>query len=145
MEIKYELKGKVRDPELFDSVAEKIAQQLVKKEIRKNRDGKSWEEIHGVSRHQFRRLFDELKRLKRKLENQKKWDEIFPLVKMIKSKTAYAVSRMKDNKEQYTHLNDFMKTGIDKIKNQDDFETFCLLVEAVYGFYYELGGAKTER
>lgn len=123
------------DPLLYDETARKIAEELIK--IEKG-------STYGVTRHQFRRIFDETKRIK-KLIDIRGWEELYPLVKMIKSKTAYMVARAKSEKRKesnyYQNLYNFISTGIDQVKTVEDFKIFCLLFEAVYGFYYELGGA----
>jgi len=134
----YNQNGKV-DHNLFDAKAQEIARTLVKK------DGRN---TNGVSRHQLRRIFDEVKRLKKILDEKDNWDDIYPLIKLIKSKVAYSTARAKKNdkwsKDYYTNLSSFIKTSIDKVKIQKDYEIFCLLFEAVYGFYYELGGSETK-
>lgn len=129
------------DPELYDTVARSVASGLVGKNNRINK-------LNGVSRHQLRSLFDETKRIKRRLENPNtKWADVEPAVKLLKSKTSYAVARAKSNSkydsDYYDYLKKFMHTGIDKIHNENDFNVFCNLFEAVYGFYYEMGGAQT--
>jgi CRISPR type III-A-associated protein Csm2 len=128
------------DPSLYDEVAEKIANTLVTS----NR-GISF----GVSRHQLRNLFDETKRIRRRLEEtQTSWDDVKPMVKLLKSKTSYAVARAKKNNPKdskyYTNLKGFIHKSIDNIKIEQDFHIFCNLFEAVYGFYYEKGGAETK-
>lgn len=131
----YNAQNKV-DPSLYDEKAHMIAEELIKEEKGK---------ILGVTRHQFRRIYDETKRIKKLLDN-KDWDKLYPLVKMIKSKTAYLVARAKVDKkseaEYYQNLYYFISNGIDQVKTVEDFKIFCLLFEAVYGFYYELGGSR---
>lgn len=135
----YKPDGKVNG-ELYDTVAQDIAKSLIEN------TGRS---PIGVSRHQLRRLFEETKRLKRQLEGTNvTWDDVYPLVKLLKSKTSYAVSRaiknsMKDEK-YYRYLKNFIHSGIDKVQTENDYEVFCNLFEAVYGFYYEMGGANTK-
>lgn len=127
-------------PELYDESAEKIAETLI---------GQFKGKPQGVSRNQLRNLFDEVKRIKRQLENKAyTWKSIYPSVKLIKSKTSYAVARAKKNgkrfeEEYYNNLKNFIHTGIGNIKSEKDFDIFVNLFEAVYGFYYEKGGAHT--
>lgn len=138
----HESDGKTIKKGLLSEEAEHIADKLVKREGRN---------VNGVRRHQFRRLYDEVQRFKRKLEYGTDWENIEPLVKMVISKTAYMTSRMiskekkeKKNKEFYERFNEFISSCLKKVNNQKDFETFCLLLEAVYGFYYSKGGADTQ-
>jgi len=127
--------------ELYDVVAQTIASNLV---------GRNNNKLNGVSRHQLRGLFDETKRIKRRLEQKNiQWNDVEPAVRLLKSKTSYAVERAKKNGNPrfdgpyYDYLKDFIHKGIDMTKNEEDFDVFCNLFEAVYGFYYEKGGAQT--
>jgi CRISPR type III-A-associated protein Csm2 len=129
-------------PNLLDGDAKSIAEALVYEFQNK---------YYGVSRHQLRRLYDEVKQHKKLLDNKlKSWEEIKPLVKMVKAKTAYLVARIKDKekhqnaKQCYDNLYFFLDKSIMLIDEEQDFASFCLLFEAVYGFYYNLGGASTK-
>jgi len=125
------------EPSLFDTTAMEIAKKLISKDSK----GKPI----GVTRSQIRRIFDEIKRLQKDLTQKNNWDEILPLIKLVKAKTAYTSARAKSSdKYYYTNLNYFIDNGIDQINSKKNFDTFCLLFEAVYGFYYELGGANTQ-
>lgn len=120
---------KIIKPELFDTFAFKIAKSF----IGKNEKG-------VVTSTQLRRLFDEVKRFEQMLIVKKdcEWAELIPYVKMIKSKTAYAVARAAKNKSaEYKNLETFISSGIDQVKSEKDFHIFVSLFEAVYGFYYE--------
>jgi len=128
------------DPNLYDNTAYEIAKCLVGRNDRGNR-------IVGVTRSQLRKIFDETKSLKKRigqLDDSEAWSNIYPMVKMIKAKTAYLFARAqrerRDSKNYYKNLLEFIQKGIDQIKNPEDFNIFCLLFEAVYGYYYELGG-----
>jgi len=136
---KFELDVK-KMPDLYDRIAFEIAKCFVGKDRRK-----------GVSKSQIRKIFDEAKALGRSLKDsledsekdsdEEKWKEIYPLIKMIKVKTAYIYARAsKESREYYKNLYDFITYVIDKVKNYNDFSTFNLLFEAVYGYYYGIGG-----
>jgi len=139
----YDKDGNIR-PELFDQDALEIAHKLVNTTL--DKWGK--EKASGVSRHQFRRMFDEVKRLQKNQEDKGDWGRIHPMVKLLKSKIAYTVARMKKNNGReaayYDSLEAFLLSGIDNIKKPEDLKVFTLLFEAVYGFYYNLGGAQTK-
>jgi CRISPR type III-A-associated protein Csm2 len=131
------------DPKLYDETAEKIAGSLIEEQ----QGPRGRPIIVGVKRHQFRRIFDEIKRLRRMLDQKgdDAWSDIYPHVKLAKSKIAYSVSRaaQKREKKYYDELYAFIKVGIDKIKEPEDLRVFTLLLEAVYGFYYQKGGSET--
>jgi CRISPR type III-A-associated protein Csm2 len=124
--------------ELYDETAQKISRQLVQGRM--------------VSRHQLRKLYDEVKRIKRRLDNQqtrdadKAWEAALPEIKLMKSKVAYVSARNTKRDEQacYGALKDFLVRGIDKSTGPEEFNVFVTLFEAVYGFYYELGGNKQQ-
>ncbi|RKX80192.1 MAG: type III-A CRISPR-associated protein Csm2 [Spirochaetes bacterium] len=127
--------------ELFDKDAKQWAERLVKPIGERK--------VKGVSRHQFRRLFEEVKRLQKMLINEKrKWAYVKPFVKMLKPKTAYTVARAKDKEKNagvyYDALKDLFNEGIDGVNTERDFRAFCDFLEAVYGYYYELGGVNTK-
>ena len=122
-------------PDLYDRVAFEIAKCFVGKD-RRNK-------VVGVSKSQIRKIFDETKALGRSLKDsdEEKWKEVYPLIKMIKVKTAYIYARAsKESRDYYKNLYDFITHAIDKVKNYNDFNTFNLLFEAVYGYYYGIGG-----
>ncbi|MBI4768707.1 MAG: type III-A CRISPR-associated protein Csm2 [Deltaproteobacteria bacterium] len=151
--------GKKLRPELLDQDARRWAGCLVLSEDKTDKKGKSFVNYHGVSRHQLRRLYDEVKHYQKLLEDKKKlypkekdrgWDEVKPLVKMVRAKTAYMVARMKDKeknfktKAAYDSLYNFIDQSLNLIDEESHFNAFCLFFEAVYGFYYHLGGASTK-
>lgn len=130
----YNNDGKTIQPDLFDGFAKKVAESL----IGKNEEGKSI----NVTSTQLRKIFDEVKRFDQILtlqENQ--WDKQLPYIKMIKSKVAYAIARAseQENKKKalYKNLKEFISSGIDLIKTEEDYHIFVSLFEAVYGFFYE--------
>jgi len=124
------------DKELFNKTAEVIANKLVQY------DGRF---TNGVSRHQIRKMYENVISIKRSNEP---WEIKMPKVKMIRSQIAYAVARSiqshKRDKIFYDNLKKFIDRGINQIETNNHFETFCSLFEAVYGFYYAMGGANTQ-
>jgi CRISPR type III-A-associated protein Csm2 len=119
-------------PELFDKEAREWAKKLL--------DGKN-----GVSHSQFRKLYEEIIRLN-KLSQKKSWNSIIPLVKLVKSKVAYATAKIKNThtRRAYDELNNLFKYGIDEVNTQEDLNILKLFLEAVYGYYYEFGGSKVK-
>jgi CRISPR-associated protein Csm2 len=107
--------------ELFGKFAEDIAKNFV-----------------GISRTQLRRIFDEVKRYE-EIITQENFNDHYPYIVMIKSKTRYAVARATNNKIEgaYKNLYDFIYEGISLIETKEDYHVFLALFEAVYGFCYE--------
>ncbi|NLE14255.1 MAG: type III-A CRISPR-associated protein Csm2 [Spirochaetales bacterium] len=133
-------KKKVK-PELFDAKAQEIANRFYKETI--NRFNQRPVQV-GVSGTQLRRVFDEVKRFDYLLQlDSESWDAQLPYIKMIKSKIRYTIARMTRNERNqdvldcYAALSSFLIEGIDAIHEQQDYEVFLALFEAVYGFYYE--------
>ncbi|MGC8764835.1 MAG: type III-A CRISPR-associated protein Csm2 [Brevinematia bacterium] len=146
LEVTFYENGEI-NPKLFDDIAKEIASNLVKREKYQDKNGKQKEKVIGVSRNQFRKIYQDVKQLERSFKKNKNFNSIFPSLKMIKPKTAYLVAKIKDNdknKKYYDNFLNFITTTIDKINPPRDFEVFCLFLEAVYAYYYSLGGSKTE-
>lgn len=127
------------DNDLYDKKAKAIAVGFIDKNSKNN----------SVSRHQFRRFFDEFKRLDKKLEEGADFEkQILPLLKLQKAKIAYACQRMIEknsgSKSIYNYFKEFFYSAIDKIENENHFKKFINLNEAVYAYYYAEGGSKTK-
>ena len=123
--------GKVSE-KLFCETAEKIAQSFSQ-----NNGG----DFKGkVSATQIRRLFDEVKHYQNLITAPEKWREQFPYIRMMKAKVSYTIARaIKSNGRSegyYKNLEAFIFSGIDQIKEEQDYHVFVALFEAVYGFYY---------
>jgi CRISPR type III-A-associated protein Csm2 len=124
----------IMNPELLDKTAREKAKQFFDTDNR----GRT---IY-VSSHQLRKFYNEVKNLEKKLKVND-WDIIYPMVKMIKSKIAYATSDSKiknTERKLYRKFKDFLVEGIDSIQDQKDFHAFCKYFEAVVGYYYGEGG-----
>ena len=127
------------DSKLFDEVARKWA-----------------EEIYGnkkdplTNKNQIRNFYDKVLEFydaifvneKKEEKRDEKYKELEPFIKMLNSKIEYAKGR-KVAKGAFV---DFMKKGINEIKNKEDLKNFKLLFEAVIGFFtgieYERKGNK---
>lgn len=108
-------------PELLDSEAQAIADQLKSKKI---------------TTHQVRKFYDEVKKYKGLLDKNESYKKIKPLIIMLKSKAKYAATKKKEMRIFY----EFIKQSIDNIKTGGEdiekkkFNAFCLFFEAIYGF-----------
>lgn len=132
--VEFKLKENGKIPvDLFDKTAKSIAESFVR------------EDKGQVSARQMRRYFDEVKRYKRIITDEKSWEEQKPYVKMIKSKVAYsikrAIDRNKGNKGKkgcYENVQKFIFSGIDQIDTKETYHIFVSLFESVYGYYYSM-------
>lgn len=130
-------------PDLFNEFAENVAKTFSKVEVGFDPKNPTKERRNGVTSTQLRRLFDEVKRYERLIndDDSKSWDLQYPYIKMMKSKVHYATARAKKNSKYdakyYDNLSAFISEGIDLIKSVQDYHIFVSLFEAVYGFYYE--------
>ncbi len=114
--------GEIR-PELLDGEALAVAKEFEKA---------------GITTHQVRKFYDEVKRLKGRLEQENaSYRRIQPLIVMLKSKAQYAANSKKKGMHVFS---DFMNKCITNVKAETEdeekkrFEAFCLFFEAVYGF-----------
>lgn len=119
--------------ELLDSEAEKTAKSFVKIDDRGRIDNRP---KYTLSSAQLRRFFGEFRQLEKKVTAQG-FERVKPLVKMTKSKAAYAANPR--NQKIPSRFRDFLTRHIDGIDSEKDFRAFMLHFEAVVGFFYGLG------
>lgn len=63
-----------------------------------------------------------------------------PVVKMLKSKVAYACPVPGRDKKVPEEFRRYIEEMIDNVDDYKDFEAFCLCFEAVVGYFYGEGG-----
>lgn len=97
---------------------------------------------------QLRRFYGEAKNLEKKAVDrntgevtEEAFASVFPLVKMLKSKVAYAANP--SNPKVPKEFKEWMDERIDKVQDARDFEAFLLHFEAVVGFCYGQGMKNT--
>ncbi len=97
---------------------------------------------------QIRRFYHDVKALEYRIVSQdnkekeeEKFEENLPLIKMLKSKVAYACPKY-GKKNVPEKFKEFMDKCIDGINSLDDFKAFILFFEAVVGYFYGEGGRK---
>ena len=120
---------KILNSQLLEESAEKVASGFI-------------EGNNQVSSSQLRKFYNEIKGLEKKNEITD-WEIIFPLVKMVKSKVAYATAPKKikwNDKNVYSNFKNFINEGLNSIQDEKDFLAFCKYFEAVVGYYYGKGG-----
>lgn len=88
-----------------------------------------------LSSSQLRKFFNDVRALEAKIETGN-FEEQKPMIKMLKSKVAYAYGRGKIPSE----FKGYIDTCVDKINDKDDFKGFVKFFESVVGFYYGHGG-----
>jgi len=108
---------KLRDKELFDSIA------------------KEWAEaINRTKKTQARNFYDKILDLEKKIKEDD-FESVYPFIKMLNSKVAYGVSRRVVSKE----FQEMMEQSLQQIENNQDgeqkFKHFKLFFEAVLGFF----------
>ena len=124
--------GKAINKDLCDSLAWKQIQMFL--------DDTDRGRVRQNSMTQVRRFFGEMKGLYNRVRNGESYARIFPLIKMMKSKAAYASGR---NTITYK-FKDFIFLLVDSVTEEErTFEAVMLHFEAVFGFFYgERGLAK---
>jgi CRISPR-associated protein Csm2 len=132
-------KGKIKAT-LLDEEAKKVADSLV--EYQKERDGSIRRNKQGkvvivpkktLNSAQLRRFYNDFKQLEKKIK-MKGFEEIKPLIKMVKSKVSYASNP--SNQKIPPQFKQFLIKNVDCINSKKEFEAFMLYFEAVVGFYY---------
>ncbi len=134
-----EEKKKIR-PELLDEDAKKIVDQLIKTSFdsRQNKEVIDSKPSVSVSSSQLRKFFYEFRNLEKKVNlKDKDFDEVLPLIKMVKSKAMYAANPK--SKKIPDSFEKFLTSNVDSISDQQDFKAFMLHFEAVVGFCYGRG------
>lgn len=120
--------------ELVSSEAEDAAKRFVTRNERQK---------HPITSAQLRKFYNEFKGLEKKLQFRAKTADveesafrgILPLVKMVKSKVAYASGGNKVPRS----FADWLNANVDAINSARDFRAFLLHFEAVVGFCYGCG------
>lgn len=91
-----------------------------------------------LSSAQLRRFYHDVKSLESKVKEN--FDRTKPLIKMLKSKVAYACPEKGKDRKVPLEFRKFLEEMVDNINTQKDFAAFCLVFEAVVGYFYGEGG-----
>lgn len=93
---------------------------------------------------QLRKFHNEAKELEERVKNlsdpEKDFVKIRPIVKMLKSKVAYACPSNGRDRKVPEEFRKFIEVMVDNIEDHKDFRAFALCFEAVVGFFYGEGG-----
>ncbi|MBI5208297.1 MAG: type III-A CRISPR-associated protein Csm2 [Candidatus Firestonebacteria bacterium] len=102
-----------------------------------------WQRNPKLTSAQLRRFHIEAKTLEERVKNLKNADDfikIRPLVKMLKSKVAYACPITGSDRKVPEEFRKYIEEMVDNIDDINDFKAFALCFEAVVGFFYGQGG-----
>jgi len=136
MNRKYYTKEGIIRHELLDKEAYEQANKFVRKI--KGRDGKpAIDSKMSLTSAQLRRFFNEFRQLEKKVQVDG-FEKVKPLIKMIKSRAAYAANP--GNRKIPESFKEFLVVNVDSIEQEKDFEAFMLYFEAVVGFFYGIPG-----
>ncbi len=93
---------------------------------------------------QLRNFYHEVKRLEEQCINsgepETHFSRILPLVKMLKSRVAYACPSNGRDRKVPQEFREFLEECVDNVNDWKDFQAFALHFEAVVGFFYGEGG-----
>ncbi|HPC38360.1 MAG TPA: type III-A CRISPR-associated protein Csm2 [Exilispira sp.] len=91
-------------------------------------------DYRGLSTSQLRNIYNEVKNIEKRLKAKASDNVIMTRVKLLKAKVRYNSGRSQNalNKNFARDL----EVWIDNIKNIKDFKAFCLLFEALVGYFY---------
>lgn len=87
---------------------------------------------------QLRKFYHEVKALEAKIDAGG-FEANAPFVKMLRSKVAYACPFRGDKKIPESFAR-FLWKHVDQISSKENFKDFCVVFEAIVGFFYGKGG-----
>ena len=91
-----------------------------------------------LSSAQLRRFYHDVKSLELKVKEN--FDKAKPLVGMLKSKVAYVCPKKGRERKIPLEFRKFLEEMVDSVNTEQDFSAFCLVFEAVVGYFYGEGG-----
>lgn len=89
---------------------------------------------------QLRKFHIEAKALEERVRNTEDFAKIRPLIKMLKSKVAYACPTTGFDRKVPEEFRKYIEEMVDNVGDEKDFRAFALCFEAVVGFFYGQGG-----
>jgi CRISPR type III-A-associated protein Csm2 len=103
-----------------------------------------WHRNPKLTSAQLRKFHIEAKTLEERVKNlddpEKDFLKIRPLIKMLKSKVAYACPITGGERKVPEEFRKYIEEMIDNINELEDFKAFALCFESVVGFFYGQGG-----
>ncbi len=101
-----------------------------------------WQRNPKLTSAQLRKFHIEAKELEERVKNlpDEEFPKLRPLVKMLKSKVAYACPSTGKDRKVPDEFRKYIEEMVDNINDRKDFMAFALCFEAVVGFFYGQGG-----
>lgn len=130
----YDEKGNIKESLLSDK-AKSWAESFIKPKRPKER----WQRNPKLTSAQLRKFHIEAKTLEERIKTED-FGKIRPLVKMLKSKVAYACPTTGRDRKVPEEFRKYIEEMVTNINNPKDFEAFALCFESVVGFFYGQGG-----
>lgn len=96
----------------------------------------------SMSSSQLRRFYHDVKALEAQVVAEDDFTKIKPMVKMLKSKAAYARGRSGSRVPRL--FEEFIQQSVDTIQDLSDFKAFLKVFEAVVGYFYGAGGGSNQ-
>ncbi len=128
-------KGNAINPDLVTTLAQKWADQFYPKK----EDSRHYGAARPITAAQLRRFYGDVKNLEMRWKNsadkERAFNDILPMIKLLKAKAAYA----KERKLVPDSFRDWIWGNVDRINERKDFRAFLLYFEAVVGFCYGNG------
>lgn len=124
---------------------EKGGQLVIREELLTSKAQEKWARsflrarppLHSA---QLRRFYHDVKSLEAKITTEDEFVKNKPLIKMLKSKVAFACPKTYSGRKVPLEFREFIEECVDNIDTHNDFKAFALVFEAVVGYFYGEGG-----
>ena len=130
--------------EIKESLLTDKAKSWAESFINPKRPSERWQKNPKLTSAQLRRFHIEAKTFEERVKNLTNPDSEFsklrPLVKMLKSKVAYACPNNGRDRKVPEEFRKYIEDMVDNIEDCRDFKAFALCFESVVGFFYGQGG-----
>jgi CRISPR type III-A-associated protein Csm2 len=114
------------------------ARQWAKSFIKPSRLGRN-ERNPRLTSAQLRKFYNDVKSLETQVESRG-FAVMRPLVKMMKSKVAYACASTGKDRKVPVEFRQYIEEMVDSVEDMRDFKAFALCFESVVGYFYGEGG-----
>jgi len=121
---------------LLTEKAKTWAESFIRPGVPKER----WQKNPRLTSAQLRKFHSEAKELEERVKNTDDFSKVRPLIKMLKSKVAYACPMTGSDRKVPEEFRKYIEEMVDNIADVKDFKAFALCFEAVVGFFYGQGG-----
>ncbi len=135
----YDDRGNVKES-LLTTQAKSWAESFINPKQPKER----WQRNPKLTSAQLRKFHVEAKSLEERIKNldnpERDFPKLRPLVKMLKSKVAYACRNTGSDAKVPEEFKKYIEEMVDNVNDLADFKAFALCFESVVGFFYGQGG-----